>query len=242
MVLNLNNNLLWRCPTARMLEHYDAHVSERHLDAGVGSGYFLDHCRFPGVSPHIALVDLNPNTLVFVRERIRRYADVTLYRRNILKPLRIPEKFDSIGISYLLHCLPGLIEDKAVTVFENLKGCLNPGGVVFGSTLLYDLSMKHFFARLALDVYQRSGAMSNRWDTLAGLETALKRSFSATSSTPSAAPRSSPAAREPRVPRFTAARRSARCGDSRGMMTVRPGLPTRSNVQTIVRRRRLLSR
>ncbi|MCY0989609.1 class I SAM-dependent methyltransferase [Nannocystis sp. ILAH1] len=178
LVLNLNNNLLWRCPTARMVEHYDAHVSDRHLDAGVGSGYFLDHCRFPGVSPHIALVDLNPNTLVFVRERIRRYSDVTLYRRNILKPLRIPEKFDSIGISYLLHCLPGLIEDKAVTVFENLKGCLNPGGVVFGSTLLYDLSMKHFFARLALDVYQRSGAMSNRWDTLAGLETALKRSFS----------------------------------------------------------------
>jgi hypothetical protein len=178
LVLNLNNNLLWRCPTARMLEHYDAHVSDRHLDAGVGSGYFLDHCRFPGVSPHIALVDLNPNTLVFVRERIRRYSDVTLYRRNILKPLRIPEKFDSIGVSYLLHCLPGLIEDKAVTVFENLKGCLNPGGVVFGSTLLYDLSMKHFFARLALDVYQRSGAMSNRWDTLAGLEAALKRSFS----------------------------------------------------------------
>lgn len=178
LVLNLNNNLLWRCPTARMLEHYDAHVSDRHLDAGVGSGYFLDHCRFPAASPHIALVDLNPNTLVFVRERIRRYGDVTLYRRNILKPLRIPEKFDSIGISYLLHCLPGLIEDKAVTVFENLKGCLNPGGVVFGSTLLYDLSMKHFFARLALDVYQRSGAMSNRWDTLAGLEAALKRSFS----------------------------------------------------------------
>ncbi|MDC0721156.1 class I SAM-dependent methyltransferase [Nannocystis bainbridge] len=178
LVLNLNNNLLWRCPTARMVEHYDAHVTDRHMDAGVGSGYFLDHCRFPGASPHIALVDLNPNTLMFVRERIRRYADVTLYRRNILRPLRIAEKFDSIGISYLLHCLPGLIEDKAVTVFEHLKPCLNPGGVVFGSTLLYDLSMKHFFARLALDVYQRSGAMSNRWDTLPGLEAALKRSFS----------------------------------------------------------------
>ncbi len=177
LVLNLNNNLLWRCPTRVMVEHYDAHVSGRHLDAGIGSGYFLDNCRFPSAEPHIALVDLNPNTLLYVRERIERYRDVKLYRRTILAPLAIPEQFDSIGVSYLLHCLPGLIEDKAAKVFAHLKECLAPGGVVFGSTLLYERSHGQFFSRLAFDIYQRTGAMSNRWDTLAGLETALKGSF-----------------------------------------------------------------
>lgn len=177
VVLTLNNNLLWRCPTRLMRRQYDEHLSSRHLDAGIGSGYFLDHCRFPSSNPHIALVDLNPNTLDYVSNRIRRYRDVHLYRRNILEPLNIPEQFDSIGMSYLLHCLPGAIEDKASVVFANLKECLAPGGVLFGSTLLYDQSERYKVSRLALDIYHRSGSMSVRSDTRAGLEQALKTHF-----------------------------------------------------------------
>jgi len=44
VVLGLSNRFLWRCPTERLLEHYNRHVTENHLDVGVGTGYFLDNC------------------------------------------------------------------------------------------------------------------------------------------------------------------------------------------------------
>ena len=53
-VLTLSNPLIWRCPTSRLLRFFDTHVSANHLDVGVGSGYFLDHCIFPSPQPRIA--------------------------------------------------------------------------------------------------------------------------------------------------------------------------------------------
>jgi hypothetical protein len=58
-VLGLSCRLAWRCPASALLPHYDAHVSSHHLDVGVGSGYFLDRCRFPVPRPAIVLLDLN---------------------------------------------------------------------------------------------------------------------------------------------------------------------------------------
>ena len=41
---------------------YQEHISLNHLEVGVGTGYFLQHCRFKG-TPRIALMDLNQNCL-----------------------------------------------------------------------------------------------------------------------------------------------------------------------------------
>jgi Methyltransferase domain len=82
------------------------------LDVGVGTGYFLDHCRFPSHTPRVALMDLNRNSLDFASRRLTRYKPET-YIRNVLEPVSIDAaKFDSVGINYLLHCLPGTIESK----------------------------------------------------------------------------------------------------------------------------------
>src|SRR3954471_6059932 len=62
-VVYLSNQFLWKCPSRRLLEHYNRNVGAVHLDVGVGTGYFLDHCRFPVSNPTIALYDLNPNSL-----------------------------------------------------------------------------------------------------------------------------------------------------------------------------------
>ena len=59
IVLGLSNRLIWKCPTPRLLTHYERHVTANHLDVGVGTGYFLDRCRFPSTTPRIALLDLN---------------------------------------------------------------------------------------------------------------------------------------------------------------------------------------
>jgi 2-polyprenyl-3-methyl-5-hydroxy-6-metoxy-1,4-benzoquinol methylase len=172
LVLGVSNRWIWKCPTARLEEHYRAHVSANHLDVGVGTGYFLDRCRFPSPSPRVALMDLNPTALAYAARRIARYRPET-YRRNVLEPIAIDApKFDSVGINYLLHCVPGSIASKAL-VFAHLKDLMNPGAVIFGSTLLQGGVSRSWLARRVMDAYNQRGIFSNRADDLEGLRRAL---------------------------------------------------------------------
>ena len=176
-VLTLSNPLIWRCPTARLLEFFNTHVSGNHLDIGVGSGYFLDRCAFPILQPRVALMDLNPMALAYAARRIARYAPET-YQRNALEPIDLAAPgFDSISLNYLLHCLPGDIASKAV-VFDHIKPLMNAGAVCFGSTLLQGGVKPTWAAQLLMAHYNRYGVFSNRHDNLDTLETALRSRFS----------------------------------------------------------------
>lgn len=175
-VLGVSNRFIWNCPTARLEEHYNRHVSANHLDVGVGTGYFLDRCRFPAATPRVALMDLNSDTLAFAARRIARYRPEQ-YRRNVLEPIAFDaEGFDSIGLNYLLHCLPGSIASKAV-VFDHLRPLLKPGAVLFGSTLLHGGVPRSALARGLMAIYNRKGIFANRDDDLAGLQRALEQRF-----------------------------------------------------------------
>ena len=88
IVHSVSNHLVWNCPTQRLVEHYNKHVTANHLDVGVGTGYFLDHCRFPSHTPRIALADVNRNSLDFAARRIARHTPET-YLRNVLEPVSI---------------------------------------------------------------------------------------------------------------------------------------------------------
>lgn len=175
-VLGVSNRFIWRCPTPRLLEHYRAHVTASHLDVGVGTGYYLDHCRFPVAAPRIALLDLNPETLRFSSRRIARY-EPKAYLRNVLEPFTLEgARFDSVAANYLLHCLPGSLQSKSV-VFDHLKQHMNPGAVIFGSTLLGDSAALGWAGRRLMNFYNEKGIFSNREDTWAELERALAARF-----------------------------------------------------------------
>jgi len=176
VVLGISNRFIWKCPTQRLLKHYDRHVTGNHLDAGVGTGYFLDHCRFPVAAPRLALMDLNAHTLDYAARRIARYRPER-YRRNVLEPIAFDgPKFDSIGVNYLLHCLPGSIGTKA-SVFDHLRALMNPGAVIFGSTLLQGGVERSRAARGLMHVYNRKGIFSNRDDHLDELRHELTARF-----------------------------------------------------------------
>ena len=175
-VLGFSNRLIWNSSTQRVLELYDACVTGNHLDVGVGTGYFLDHCRTLPQAARIALVDLNQNSLDFTARRIFRYRPQT-YRRNVLEPIVIDgPRFDSVSMSYLLHCLPGAIDSKAVA-FDHLAPLMNPGAVLFGATLLHDGVPRTWLAKRMMDVYNKKGIFSNQRDNLAGLKRELQRRF-----------------------------------------------------------------
>lgn len=179
VVLGFSNTCLWRCPTRELLRVYDAHVSDRHLDVGVGSGYFLDRCRFPVAHPTLALLDFSEGSLRFTEHRVRRYAPVS-YRADILQPLDPAlidlAPFRSIGLNYVLHCLPGSLHDKA-RVFGHLRGLLAPDGVLFGSTILGRPAPRGLLARRVMALYNRRGIFSNDHDTLEALEQGLAAHF-----------------------------------------------------------------
>lgn len=175
-VIRLSNRLAWRCPSPRILDFYNENIADNHLDVGVGTGYFLDKCSFPSAAPRIALVDLNPNSLAKTTKRLSGFGP-TSHLANVLEPLQLDApKFDSIALNYLLHCLPGTMESKSI-VFEHLKAWLNPGGVIFGTTILGQGVSHNALGRRLMALYNAKGIFSNQQDSLSALETALKRSF-----------------------------------------------------------------
>jgi hypothetical protein len=121
-------------------------------------------------------MDLNVDTLEFASKRIARYRPEK-YRRNVLEPIALKAgKFDSVGINYLLHCLPGSIPSKAVA-FDHLKALMNPNAVLFGSTLLSEGVTRNGLGKRLMDAYNKKGIFSNRNDHLDGLKEALNQRF-----------------------------------------------------------------
>jgi 2-polyprenyl-3-methyl-5-hydroxy-6-metoxy-1,4-benzoquinol methylase len=180
LVLGLSNRWIWKCPTPRLLAHYDRHVSGNHLDVGVGTGYFLDRCRFPTEAPRIALMDMNRDALQYAARRIARYEPET-YVRNVLEPIDFDgAKFDSLGVNYLLHCLPGDMATKA-SAFDFLSPLMNPGAIVFGSTLLQGGVERSFAAQRLMAFYNSKGIFSNAQDDLETLTRELEKRFDAVS-------------------------------------------------------------
>lgn len=176
MVHGISNRLAWKCPTKRLLKHYNQMVTANHLDVGVGTGYFLDRCKFPSQTPRVALMDLNSNTLEFTSRRIARYNPKT-YCRNILDPINLNvEKFDSVGINYVLHCVPGNLKTKSVAL-DYLKALMNPNAVLFGSTILQGGVSINWLAKRLMASYNKKGIFSNQHDNLEDLKSALNQRF-----------------------------------------------------------------
>jgi hypothetical protein len=176
IVLRLSNNFAWRCPSRVILDFYNEHVTANHLDVGVGTGYFLDRCQFPSSNPRIALVDLNQNSLEITSRRLARYRPVA-HLANIMEPLQVGGPgFDSIGLGYLLHCLPGAMANKRV-IFANLKHLLNEDAIVFGTTILGAGVRQNLLAKILIKAYNARGIFSNTTDSLSELEGILQGSF-----------------------------------------------------------------
>jgi methyltransferase family protein len=175
-VLGFSNSFVWKCPSSVILDFYNQHVSDKHLDIGVGTGYFLDRCRFPVEKPAIALLDLNRNSLTATAKRLIRYKP-SAHQADVLQPIDAGiSDFTSIGMNYLLHCLPGTLKTKRAA-FANLKPLLRSGGVLFGTTILGTGVNRNLPARMLSSLYNRKGIFSNREDSLPDLEAGLREHF-----------------------------------------------------------------
>lgn len=176
-VLGFSNRYAWRCDTRTvLLPFYRRQLNGKHLDVGVGSGYYPANTPLPA-SQSICLLDLNANSLELAATRIAHLKPLTI-QADVMSPLDAlgERRFDSISLFYLLHCLPGDMSDKAV-VFRTLRRHLSADGTLYGATILGDEVGHNWLGRLLMRIYNHYGVFSNRQDTQAGLEAALNASF-----------------------------------------------------------------
>jgi len=171
-VLGVSNSLIWKCRTKNILRWLNQSLTANHLDVGVGTGYYLDRCSFPTSKIRLFLLDLNPNSLEATAHRVNRYTP-EVYQSDILQPL--PEqlqRFDSVSLNYLLHCLPGDLISKAV-LFDHLESWLNPGAIISGSTILHAGVPRGLSARRLMQFYNQKQIFSNTFDSLDELQSQL---------------------------------------------------------------------
>lgn len=175
-VLGVSNRFAWQCPTDTvLLPFFRKHMGRRHLDVGVGTGFYLAHA---GVSPdtQLTLMDLNENSLRAAAQRSG--LQPACIRHDVFQPLPLSAdtKFDSMSLFYLLHCLPGTLADKE-TVIEHLKAHLAPSGVLYGATILGDGAGHNWFGQRLMALYNRKGIFGNKTDSVDALAAMLKRHF-----------------------------------------------------------------
>lgn len=166
----------FRCPLRNFFAFYEQNLSRHHLDIGVGSGLMLRHCQQKQLLERVALLDLNPNCLR-ATGRVLAPLPVQSFCADILQPFPIRnEQYGSVGLNFLLHCVPGSFREKGV-VFNFIRSVLAPNGVVFGSTVLYQPGLANAPARWLMNRYNHAGIFNNRQDTQEDLQVLLGNLF-----------------------------------------------------------------
>ncbi len=173
VVFNFITQYAWKCSFPILINHYKKWITANHLEVGVGTGYLLDNCNQLSSHSRLALMDLNQNCLDKTLHRLSRY-NPEVYIQDILKPISVNnQKFNSVGINYVMHCVPGDFSEKGIA-FKNLKLLLNDGGVLFGSSLIYK---GNCFAKFLMKGLNLIGLFNNQNDTLETLYKSLKVNF-----------------------------------------------------------------
>lgn len=176
LVLGYFSRWVWRCPTRHLLQHYARHVGRRHLDVGPGTGYFLAHTQWPA-DASVLLVDPNPHVLAHASRRLAHLHPAVL-RADVCTPLPVGQRFDSVALNYVLHCLPGPMSRRAATI-RRLAALIEPAGVLFGATVLGTPALHTWWSRAALRVNNRRRIFDNLFDTEDSLRAILDASFAA---------------------------------------------------------------
>jgi hypothetical protein len=175
LVHGVSNHLAWHCPTRQILDLYRSNLSANHLEAAVGTGYFLDRAGRSDFK-RLVLLDINQNCLARAGRRLARFKP-TVCEANLLEPLKLDlAPFSSIGLTYVLHCLPGSIREK-LKALDHLQPLMKDRAVLFGATILGRGIEPNYAARALLDLYNGNGVFNNREDDPESLTEGLRQRF-----------------------------------------------------------------
>lgn len=186
LVLWFNNNFVWKCPTmTTQLPLFRQALGRRHLDIGVGTGFYPAHAVPGSACRELTLMDLNPNALAKAKGRVEGAVATTsnpvsvktvIADATATLPLPADAQFDSISLFFLLHCIPGPPSRKN-NVFAAVRPHLSPEGVLVGTTVLGAETPYSWIAWQTLRLYNWKGVFDNWADTANEFEAGLRREF-----------------------------------------------------------------
>ena len=167
IVNRINCLYAWKCSENYIINHYRSNISSYHLEIGPGTGYFLKrHNLRKNLSiQQLTLLDINENILDYSKKHLKNDYDhdiQTLHYDIFSK--KIPEhiKFNSVGINYVLHCIPGNLQHNIDILINNLG---NNGYNLFGATVICDPLYMNPIAEYELMLLNSLGIFNNRNDT-----------------------------------------------------------------------------
>ncbi|ERT13189.1 class I SAM-dependent methyltransferase [Photorhabdus temperata] len=176
-VLKISNSYVWRCNTENiLLRHFQMSMGKKHLDIGVGTGYYI--AKTKEASSNITLLDLNPNSLAAASKRIGVNRINHVLQHDIYMPLPDSEKgqYDTVSMYYLLHCLRGNMHEKAL-VIEHASQALTDSGKLHGATILGKDVEHNWLGRYLMNIYNKKGIFCNYADSCGDLKEVLDRYF-----------------------------------------------------------------
>ena len=175
-VFKFASRLVFHCPERKVIDFYLERITSNHLEVGVGTGYLLNKCAEQGKIASLSLLDFNKNCLDVTEKALATYMP-DKHHANILEPLPIHNrKYDSVGINFVLHCVPGSFREKGVAL-DHIAEHLNKGSTLFGSTIIYYPGQSKL-SKFVMNIYNRKGIFNNTRDTREELAEALARNYS----------------------------------------------------------------
>jgi hypothetical protein len=141
----------------------------------VGTGLLLDRAATPKLK-RLVLLDANRHCLDRAGLRLARF-EPELHQVNLLAPLALwTAPVASVGLTYVLHCLPGRMDQK-LSAIDHLRPLMRNGATLFGATILGRGIAPNRAASALLDFYNAKGVFNNRADDLASLSDGLRQRF-----------------------------------------------------------------
>jgi len=161
LVNDLNCNYAWRCHKSNIFKNYQKNLRSNHLEIGPGSGYFLNPKFHKKEISNLFLMDVNQPILEASQQNLEKhYSNIQLLNHNIFNKELDSLKINSIGINYVLHCVPGPLDQKLEKLHLNLPKNTN----IFGATVISDFERQTELSKLELKVLNHKGIFNNKMD------------------------------------------------------------------------------
>lgn len=131
-VNKLNCNYVWGCNQKVIKNLYKNNLGKNHIEIGPGTGYFLKQNQFN----NLYLFDINNDILNDSYENLKDNSkDTFKINKNIFnenEKISI-DNINSIGLSYVLHCVPNTLDKSLNYLINNLN---QKNVILFGSTVV----------------------------------------------------------------------------------------------------------
>jgi hypothetical protein len=159
LVNDINCTYAWRCHKSNIFENYKNNIKTNHLEIGPGTGYFLKNNYNIN---KLYLMDINEDTLNFSKNNLSLNYQVETINHNIFEDKLEIKDLDSVGLNYVLHCVPGKLEDNINNLINNLES--NNKINFFGATVVSDKDLQNRLSSIELFFLNKYNIFNNEMD------------------------------------------------------------------------------